>query len=718
MAGGESLLLLARSMGTRTYIALLRLQPISSTIPQFYNFIPPLISFISSDLHSFFRYILISDMNRQNLVEDTGKHGSARTEPPRMRKRQRTEELDDPRELQPFQRAAPSLIPTTIPSCIPLIPHLRTVHQTFEKSLRLMIRSLVWPESSFPGNTRLCPLRLQPWIQFPRLQEEVWNKLMNSSSFVDVAIFPDDHALKQGAQIVDCWGPVFSEASLKNFQHRTVDDFLVLIIRALNSDNRLAPLFNIRGELVFDRPRGFCLSIGTMGFEQPICAMLYIPSYCLTIPELVAGLHAINPFHYLQKKPGTYQEHATAMVVHAIIRIFTRMVSAGVHHGYICTGEAFVFLHIPITGPSVLEYYLCVPGQDVTAHGSDPDSNWVRRTALGQVLAFTLQSLSTYELSQEWHDKAHSLLQVSRDDYSSLMPKTPDTIRFRPPVEFLYENSFWVQVWESFLGVHAPTEGGSPGSQIAQNTERAYCTMKCLRGTADKEPLDERCPNAAEHGVGRHSINSQEITARLSDQLQQSRYKGFRQLHVIGRTCYLLKATLLSHGYTVLVKATSSDQSRRIKGELRNYQDLILLQGSRIPVCLGMFEPKVPYWYHGARMCYMLVLSWSGIRTDHEMSLEARRFIDKQMAILKRILREHGAIHRDLAPRNVLYHAATRSLIIIDLEDMKWLHGTVQGSEPCDGPGIDAIRENKRKAITCPPAHFEKMAASPRFWRS
>ncbi|KAJ5135762.1 uncharacterized protein N7515_005040 [Penicillium bovifimosum] len=655
-------------------------------------------------------------MNHPSLAEGRGMDGTARTEPPRMRKRQRTEDWDAQGEPQSFQLTAP--IPFTIPCCTPLLPHLRAVHQTFEHSLRLRIESLIWPESIFPGDICYCPIRLQPWIHFPRLQEEVWNKLLNISSFADAAIFPDDNALRPIAQIVDCWASVFSENTLKYFQHRTVDDFLILIIRALGNDHKLAPLFNIQGELVFDRPGAYGLSIGDMGFEQPICAMLYIPSYWLTVPELVAGLHAMETYHCLRKKPDTYQEHATAMVVHAIIQVFTRMISAGVHRGYICTGEAFVFVNIPPKEPIVLEYYLCVPGQDVPSHAVDADSKWVRRTALGQVLAFTLQLLSASEPSQEWHDKAHSSLQVSQEIYSSLMPKDPDQSRFRPPAKFLYENSFWVQGWGSFLGIPAPPEGGNLSSQTTQSTERAYCTMKCLRGTADKELLDEKCPNVAEHGVGRHSISSQEITARLSDQLQQSRDEGFRQLHIIGRTCYLLKATLLSHGYTVIIKATSSDHSHRIKCELRNYKDLILLQGSKIPVCLGMFEPKVPYWYHGTLMRYMLVLSWSGIRTDYELSPEARHFVDREMSVLKRILFDHGAIHRDLVPRNVLYNAATRSLIVIDLEDMKWLQGTVQGSEPCDGPGIDAIRDNKRKTITCPSAYSEPTVPSPRLWHS
>ncbi|KAJ5794090.1 hypothetical protein N7457_000689 [Penicillium paradoxum] len=603
---------------------------------------------------------------------------------------------------------------------VTLIEHLRDVHLHFARALNIQTHSVIWPENNFVGDIRFKPLRLQPWIEFPRLQEEIWTNLMGVSTFVHSGLFDQGIFLQSSAEAINL-SPIMSETGLKIFQARTMEDFLKQIVVFMNQDATLQNTFRLRGHLMLDRPHKDCVAISTMGFEEPCYATSAIPPYCLTLPELVAGLRAIETSDILGKEPSTYEEHSTAMVVHAIIRLFSRMISAGTQHGYICTGEAFVFVHISTIDPGVVEYYLCVPGQDVAAHGYDADSTWVRRTALGQVLAFTLQSLLVARPSHEWHDTAFRSLQLSHEDYSSLMPQTPDNIRLRPPAKYLYQNSFWGRFWGNLLQSNLHTDNGDLGQAGSQNTdlqERPYCTMACLRGTSEKDYLDLDCPNASDHGIERHSINSQEITDRLSAQLLESRYEGFQQLHVIGRTCYLIKAVLLSHGYTVLIKATTARQSRRIKGEARNYRDLIALQGSKIPVCLGMFEPKLPYWYHGSQMRYMLVLSWSGIRLDHEVSPGLRHFIEMQLEELQSILQEHGVIQRDAAYRNVLWNSASHSLVMIDLEDMKWLQGTVQGSDPCDGAGIDAIREDLRKTQTGPEASFETMAKNLRLWHS
>lgn len=68
-------------------------------------------------------------------------------------------------------------------------------------------------------------------------------------------------------------------------------------------------------------------------------------------------------------------------------------------------GEAFAFLHIP-TDPTVVQYFLCVPNQDMQVD----DEFRLHWTAISQVLAFTLQVLAAEDPSQEWHDTAHERL--------------------------------------------------------------------------------------------------------------------------------------------------------------------------------------------------------------------------------------------------------------------------------------------------------------------
>lgn len=206
-------------------------------------------------------------------------------------------------------------------------------------------------------------------------------------------------------------------------------------------------------------------------------------------------------------------------------------------------------------------------------------------------------------------------------------------------------------------------------------------------GTFEKDLLDQNCPNADQHGVVKHQISSREICDRMNEQLRANRYRGFQQLHITGRVCYLLKATLLSHGYTMLIKATSMRRSRRIHAELTNYENLMSLQGCQIPVCLGMFSPKIPYWYHGVRMEYMLLPSWSGIRTEEHATLETGQFLEQEMRKLQDKFQEQ----RDAAFRNVLWNPMSQSFVMIDLEDLEYVIGVSGGSE---GDGSQQTRSS------------------------
>ncbi|KAJ5185461.1 hypothetical protein N7491_006673 [Penicillium cf. griseofulvum] len=587
---------------------------------------------------------------------------------------------EDPAKPEPLTSHIQFTVPPT-PSNTPLIPHLESAHHIFSQAFNIDIRLLVWPESWFPGDERLSPLWLRPWIKFPQLQDEMWKKIVDAPEFVNSRIFPPQPSIQYTAQLLKRY-TVYSEDTLKQFAHRTLDDFLAIIVDFLEHEPALRYMFSARGQLNFDRPRHCCISVAKCGFEEPAYAVLYIPPVCLTLPELVAGLRAISPVDVFDKEPRTFEDHATAIVVRAIARIYSRMMGAGIQYGYIYTGEALVFLHIDPKDCTAIEYYLCVPSRDVVSHGYDEHSNWVRRTALGQVLAFTLKSLAASPPTHEWHDAVYQSYRPLGDDYSILLPQAPDDIRFNPPSDFMYEDSFWTRFWGNLLQANIQMDDpDSPGSQSSgSDICRPYCTQACLLGTFERGVLDENCPNVSEHGTTRHQLSSQEICDRLNEQLRENRYRGFQQLHIIGRTCYLLKATLRSHGYTMMIKATSASQSCRIKAELSNYQNLKLLQGSLIPVCLGMFQPKIPYWYHGLQMNYMLLLSWSGIRTDeHTTTFETSQYLEQEMRKLEDVFHEHGVVHKDAAFRNVLWNPDSESFVMIDLEDMKWLKGASQG---------------------------------------
>lgn len=90
--------------------------------------------------------------------------------------------------------------------------------------------------------------------------------------------------------------------------------------------------------------------------------------YKVTIPELVAGLHQMDLARDIINQEGdTFEFYTTYLVTAVVTQIFLYMIDSGVQYGYICTGEAFVFLYIPNDNPTVVQYFLCIPNQDVQA---------------------------------------------------------------------------------------------------------------------------------------------------------------------------------------------------------------------------------------------------------------------------------------------------------------------------------------------------------------
>ncbi|KAJ5041339.1 hypothetical protein NUH16_011175 [Penicillium rubens] len=626
---------------------------------------------------------------------------------------------------------------------------------------------------------RLYPKRIVPWPDFPQLQRQVWRKFDHTAAFTSRPLFPSDTQIDYVVTNIQN-RPIYSESSLRNFERDTVDNFVEMVIKALRDDEVFRREFGIQGQVTFydranpsetslknsleqmnlqdvrtpqrlantrpgrGRGRGaaqgkkrdgtarrrnrradqFCVHLVADERQIPVYAVEFKAPHKVTIPELVAGLHQIDLARDVIDQEGdTFEFYATCLVAAVVTQIFSYMIDSGVQYGYICTGEAFVFLHIPKDDPTVIQYFLCIPNQDVRA-----DDEWrLHRTAIGQVLAFTLQALAAEAPSQEWHDMAHDKLKTWEVEYLDVLRKIPETLRKDPPASN-YRPSHWKLEPKRHntrsrarcqpnmsTPKHSSTEGSgsdeesySPSIAAAtrsrssrgqgnnrQSTKesesarvgrdnkqtsrkdgqstRPYCTIACIRGMVNRDPLDKECPNWKLHGDQRHSIGLQEFIRRLHRQLARNRNHGFEQLHVCGRTGYLIKATLLLHGYTVIIKATTAEKQHLLQAEVDNYRNLRSLQGQQIPVCLGTFTPRVAYWYHGKLMAQMMILSWSGTRLQHVINDKNSSFFHRERDKALAVLRSHGVVHGDSEWRNMLWDDLDGRLFVIDLEDVKWL---------------------------------------------
>lgn len=165
-----------------------------------------------------------------------------------------------------------------------------------------------------------------------------------------------------------------------------------------------------------------------------------------------------------------------------------------------------------------------------------------------------------------------------------------------------------------------------------------------------------------------------------------------------------MKATLLSRGYTVIIKATTVEKQHRLQAEVDNYHRLGSLQGQCIPVCLGVFKPRIAYWYHGELMAQMMVLSWSGMRLQNVINDRNSSFFHQEREKALAVLRSCGVIHGDSEWRNMLWNDLSGRLIVIDLEDVRWLKRR-RTLQPTSGNSRSAHRlrtEEKQGKASCP----------------
>ncbi|KAG0161690.1 hypothetical protein PDIDSM_5320 [Penicillium digitatum] len=79
---------------------------------------------------------------------------------------------------------------------------------------------------------RLYPKRIVPWLDFPQLQEQVWRKLDRTAALTSRPLFPSDTQIDYVFANIQN-RPIYSEASLRNFERDTVDNFVEMVIKAL-----------------------------------------------------------------------------------------------------------------------------------------------------------------------------------------------------------------------------------------------------------------------------------------------------------------------------------------------------------------------------------------------------------------------------------------------------------------------------------------------------
>ncbi|KAI0095725.1 hypothetical protein GGR51DRAFT_544705 [Nemania sp. FL0031] len=492
----------------------------------------------------------------------------------------------------------------------------------------------------------------------------------------------------------------------------------------------------------------FCIYRRSDGRNVPALAIEYKAPHKLTRDEVVSGLGGeIQPERDVINKDGKGFAFASRRLTAAVVtQLFSYMVDKGVQYGYVCTGETFVFLHIP-DDPSIVYYSVCVPNLDVV----EKDENRLHRTAVAQVFAFVLQALRSPPPPLAWHDRTEGL-DTWAVEFEDILRDIPETERKAPRA-----SPYRAQRWKGFTrspiktrsrcrledsntslqnkdesedkdpppspsasrllrsSTKAPAStgaaakaakrdrrggGGTSGTtkeQIQKKTQtsiqdRPFCTQKCLLGLETGGPIDDRCPNFDDHQ--RQHIYPSEFLRLIRVQLAKDRGPDAdaMPLYLSGSVGALFKIRLSSHGYTLVAKGVERAHLARLQHEKKVYDQLHTIQGKYVPVCLGTVDLVLPYYYDGGVFTHFLFLGWAG-RPLFDLPSEADKtaIVDAVDAGFKAVHKLH-VLHGDAEPRNLLYDAGNGNVMIVDFERAQLLH-----REP-----LGLISQNrKRKHGTC-----------------
>ena len=468
----------------------------------------------------------------------------------------------------------------------------------------------------------------------------------------------------------------------------------------------------------------FCIYVMADGSKIPVISIEYKPPHKVPLIQIIAGLQGeIHPAQEVIDKEGDDFDFLSKSLVAAVItQLFSYMVQRGIQWGYIYVGEAIIFLHIP-GDPTTVLYHLSIPRLDF----QEDDGNRFHRTSVAQIFAFFLNSLSAEAPSQAWHDAA-ARLDTWAVEYIDILKKIPETER-KEPRERSYRPGLWKGFARSPIQTRArrsadtckpiddrvyeshdesddngtprtptpshltarrsrkqgPSTTGSQGVKRNQRKgesssneknaalmpnikDRPFCTQRCLLGLASGGDLDDRCPNVQDH----HDLHIPLSTflSLMCCQLANDRGSDAecKPLYLNGLRGVLFKVRLSSHGYTLVAKGMEKADCQYLVHESEVYYHLRSLQGSYIPVSLGIVDLQLPYYHDGGVYVSMLFLGWAGRPLYNYLTPKYKtRILDQANRILKKVHTER-VLHNDAKPHNWLWDEKQGKLMLIDFE--------------------------------------------------
>ncbi|KAJ6149209.1 hypothetical protein N7471_000408 [Penicillium samsonianum] len=535
------------------------------------------------------------------------------------------------------------------------------------------------PDSSTKGDpanadNKLRPAKIREWMGFPQEQTAIWADLMSidfvtQRHFLPLIVLQRYGKMNNGVA-QDDW-PRNSPISL---------DFHF----------RLSQLRNTKSLCRADQ---FC--VNNKGPEEKVPAFIveYKAPHKLTLAHIKAGLFDMELDQVVRYQEAEKPEDTCRRVVAAVItQAFAYMINGGLEYGYVCTGEAFIFLPVPHDDPSTVYYYLSVPREDVgdtTGWTGNPnDDNKLHLTALGQVLAFTLRALQTPQRGIQWSNSAVNKLdtwemiyddlvgEISELDVPSSAFKSPQSRNKYcrlSPVKTLSKSTVASFASCTPLGALSSSESDdSPnGSDSNTPSRRPHDSRFTDFSTL---PLSSAATMSREGSSSKGTPVFQASVIRLLDR-QLSGYDprpdlelGCESLPIHGTCGALFKVTLLSHGYTFVGKGAPIEFVEHAQHEECVYSRLRPIQGVHVPVLPGGLPLRQPFSYDGiAEIVHLMLMGYAGRTLAKRHEIE-QNWLIRQAEVSLHAIHGLGVLHNDPIPGNMVWNEDSGRVMYIYFE--------------------------------------------------
>ncbi|TWU70660.1 hypothetical protein ED733_000492 [Metarhizium rileyi] len=472
------------------------------------------------------------------------------------------------------------------------------------------------------------------------------------------------------------------------------------------------------------RPKAdqFCVYNKGTSERTPAFIIEYKAPHKLSLAHIKAGLlnKSIKLEEIIRVQENEGPEVTCRRVIAAVItQAFSYMVTGGVEYGYVCTGEAFIFLRVLQKDPSTVYYYLSIPKEDVGDStgwtGSLGDDNRLHLTAVGQVLAFTLRALRTPTRDSGWITLAENRLtrweMVYDDIIGKIEEKDISTSHFKPALESRFDYCRMSPVKTRSKTVPSAVSCRLPGE--TSTTDDDDDDDDEFDGydpdTPSRKPQTRREDGSSSRRVDdKVSKDSYVGMSTRGTHRKYSKQLGCESLHIHGTRGALFEVTLLSHGYRFVGKGVPSEFLATSKHEQSIYARLAAIQGIHVPVVLGGLDVPCSLYYDGiVQIVHLMLMSYTGQSTAKLIAQwpERRNQIAQKAETCLRAVHKFGVLHSDVIPSNILWDSGNDQVMLIDFERAvvakREMLPLVSISPNQKRKRVDELSKNGAKPLSC-----------------